>query len=67
MLFFCRNYWALFNADLNSMVDVYVPDTDSPVTTPIIYMVGGLGGLMPGIGYATIHTRYTSVYFIKEY
>jgi len=53
----CRNYWALFNADLNSMVDVYVPDTDSPVTTPMIYMVGGLGGLLPGVGYSTIHTR----------
>ena len=66
MCSFCvRNYWALFNADLNSMVDVYVPDTDSSVTTPIIYMVGGLGGLLPGIGYATIHTRYTSVYFIQ--
>ena len=54
-----RTYWALFNADLNNMLDVFVPDTPTEVTTPIIYMVGGLGGLLPGAGYTTIHTRYT--------
>lgn len=53
-------YWALFNADLNNMLDVFVPDTPTEVVTPIIYMVGGLGGLLPGVGYSTIHTRLAS-------
>ena len=39
------------------MVDVWVPDTPEVVDSPIMLMVGGLGGLMPGVAYSTIFER----------
>ena len=53
-----RTYYALLNSDLHNMVDVWVPDTQDTISSPILYMVGGLGGLLPGAGYETIFNRY---------
>lgn len=52
-----RTYYALVNADLHNMLDVWVPDSQTPVRTPILYMVGGMGGLLPGVAYDTIFSR----------
>jgi hypothetical protein len=48
---------AMFNADLDSMLDVFVPDTETEVISPIVYMVGGFGGLLPGMAYSNINSR----------
>jgi len=58
-----KTYYALLNSDLHNMVDVWVPDTADPTTSPILYMVGGLGGLLPGAGYETIFNRVASYGF----
>ena len=56
--FLIRSYYPFFNAELEYELTVWVPDSKgAPLTTPLIYMVGGLGGLMPGIGYDTIFKR----------
>jgi len=56
-----KSYYPFFNAELEYELTVWVPDSKgAPLTTPLIYMVGGLGGLMPGIGYDTIFKRVAS-------
>ena len=50
------------NQDLDNMIDVWVPDTIDPVDSPIMVMVGGLGGLMPGVAYSTIFERYETTF-----
>ena len=57
MYFNCRTYYGFGNQDLHNMVDVWVPDTPEVVDSPIMLMVGGLGGLMPGVAYSTIFER----------
>ena len=39
------------------MIDVWVPDTLDTVDSPILFMVGGMGGLLPGVAYSTIFER----------
>ena len=45
------------NTDLHNMIDVWVPDTLDTVDSPILFMVGGMGGLLPGVAYSTIFER----------
>ncbi|XP_023340176.1 chlorophyllase-1 [Eurytemora carolleeae] len=58
-----KTYYGLMNQDLDNMIDVWVPDTIDTVDSPIMVMVGGLGGLMPGVAYSTIFERVTSYGF----
>ena len=46
---------------LSNDIDVWAPDTDQPLVSPIIYMVGGFGGLLPGSAYYTVLNRYCTV------
>ncbi|XP_023344690.1 chlorophyllase-1 isoform X2 [Eurytemora carolleeae] len=43
------SYSSLWNLGLSNDIDVWAPDTNEPLVSPIIYMVGGFGGLLPGI------------------
>jgi len=51
-------YHALLNSELSNMVDIWLPEGQAD--TPMLYMVGGLGGLLPGDGYDTILSRVAS-------
>jgi len=56
-----KTYYPFFDPELDYVLDVWVPDAEeAPLTTPIVYMIGGLGGLMPGAGYETIFNRVAS-------
>ncbi|XP_023340177.1 chlorophyllase-1 [Eurytemora carolleeae] len=58
-----KTYYALVNTDLHNMIDVWVPDTLDTVDSPILFMVGGMGGLLPGVAYSTIFERVSSYGF----
>merc|ERR1719184_658956 len=47
---------------LNHELDVWAPD--GPGTFPVIYFLGGLGGIIPGIAYDTVMKRIASYGYI---
>jgi len=57
------NYKALWNQGLKDDIDVWVPDTQQELTTPIIYFMGAFGGIVGGYAYETIFTRVASYGF----
>merc|ERR1711970_216268 len=55
-----KTYYPILTSELDHLLDVWVPNTDQHVKSPIIYFVGGLGGLIPGEAYKNVLSKIAS-------
>jgi len=55
-----KTYHSWLNPGLDNLVDVWVPNTSDRIESPVVYMIGGFGGLLWGDAYKTVLARVAS-------